>query len=113
MPLPQTLNSVAKLPQVRCSAGTLLNQRFNPSCFSRIDHLKKIAALVKTYFSQGGMHIQFNVVSADTLRDAQAHPEKYSDLLIRVAGSSALFINLDRAVQDEIIARTEQNLFAF
>jgi pyruvate-formate lyase len=72
--------------------------------------LRRFAALIDQYFAQGGMQIQFNVVSKKTLRDAQAHPEAYADLLIRVAGYSAYFTQLSREVQEDIIARTEQRL---
>ncbi len=72
--------------------------------------LRRFASLIDQYFAQGGMQIQFNVVSRKTLRDAQAHPEEYADLLIRVAGYSAYFTQLSREVQEDIIARTEQRL---
>lgn len=72
--------------------------------------LKRFVALIDQYFAEGGMQIQFNVISKDTLRDAQLHPEKYSDLLVRVAGYSAYFTQLSRDVQEDIIARTEQRL---
>jgi formate C-acetyltransferase len=103
-----TLKSVAKLNHILCAGGTLLNQKFNPDIFQDIGRLKKLASLLKTYFFLGGMHVQCNVVSAATLREAQAHPENYPNLLVRVAGYSALFTTLERAIQDEIISRTEQ-----
>jgi len=68
-----------------------------------------LIALIKTYLQLGGHHIQFNVVSAETLKDAQMYPEKYKDLIIRVAGFSAYFIHLDPVIQNEIISRTELN----
>jgi formate C-acetyltransferase len=72
--------------------------------------LRKLAALVESYFNRKGMHIQFNVVSLETLRDAQKRPEKYADLMVRVAGYSALFTSLDPAVQEDIIKRTEHTI---
>jgi pyruvate-formate lyase len=72
--------------------------------------LKRFVALVDQYFAEGGMQIQFNIISRDTLRDAQLHPENYYDLLVRVAGYSAYFTQLSRDVQEDIIARTEQRL---
>ena len=103
------IKSVAKLNHILCADGTLFNQKFNPISFQDLGQLARVASLVRTYFSLAGMHIQFNVVSTETLRDAQKHPEKYPNLLIRVAGYSALFTTLDPAVQDEIISREEQS----
>jgi len=105
-----TLKSVAKLDHILCAGGTLLNQKFNPVAFQDIGQLKRLAPLLRTYFALGGMQIQCNVVSAETLRDAQKHPEEYPNLLIRVAGYSALFTTLEAAIQDEIISRMEQRL---
>ncbi len=99
--------SVAKLDHVLGDNGTLLNQKFSPAVLKDITGLRKLAALIKTYFDLKGMHIQFNVVSVDTLKEAQKHPEEYADLMVRVAGYSALFITLDPAMQEDIIARTE------
>ena len=90
--------------------GTLFNMKFSPSALKTKDDLKKFLALIKTYLiDYGGKHIQFNVVSKETLLDAQAHPENYKSLLVRVAGFSALWIELDRTLQDEIITRTEHS----
>jgi formate C-acetyltransferase len=72
--------------------------------------LKRFVALIDQYFAEGGMQIQFNIVSKETLREAQLHPENYSDLLVRVAGYSAYFTQLSHEVQEDIIARTEQRL---
>lgn len=72
--------------------------------------LKRFVALIDQYFAEGGMQIQFNIISKDTLREAQLHPENYSDLLVRVAGYSAYFTQLSHDVQEDIIARTEQRL---
>ncbi len=99
--------SMAQLDQVRCS-GTLLNMKFHPSALQGEASLQKFGHLIRTYFKLGGHHMQFNVVSADTLRAAQAHPEDYQNLIIRVAGYSDYFVRLSRELQDEIISRTEQ-----
>lgn len=104
------VKSVAKLDHVLADSGSLLNQKFNPAVLKDISGLRKLAALIKTYFDLKGMHIQFNVVSAETLRDAQKHPEEYADLMVRVAGYSALFVSLDPAVQEDIIMRTEHSI---
>jgi pyruvate formate-lyase/glycerol dehydratase family glycyl radical enzyme len=104
------VKSVAKLDHVACDSGTLLNQKFNPTALQDISGLKKLASLIRTYFDLKGMHIQFNVVSRGTLREAQQNPEKYADLIVRVAGYSALFTALEPAVQNDIISRTEHGL---
>jgi len=104
------VKSAAKLNHVACDNGTLLNQKITPQVMKDISGLRKLAELVRTYFEHKGQHIQFNIASADLLRDAQKHPEKYSDLLVRVAGYSALFVALDSQVQDDIVSRTEQTL---
>ena len=103
-----TANSVAKLEQCVASNGTLLNQKFHPSALSGMSGLTKFVALIRSYFDQKGMHMQFNVVTKETLLDAQAHPEKYKTLVVRVAGYSALFTTLSRSLQNDIINRTEQ-----
>ncbi|MCG3253764.1 MAG: formate C-acetyltransferase/glycerol dehydratase family glycyl radical enzyme, partial [Candidatus Heimdallarchaeota archaeon] len=100
------LKSASKIDHVR-TGGTLLNQKFTPSFFATNEGINNIAHLVRGYFKLGGHHIQFNVVSADTLREAQKNPEKYRDLIVRVAGYSDYFINLGPKLQDEIIQRTE------
>jgi formate C-acetyltransferase len=100
------LNSAAKMDHVR-TGGTLLNMKFTPRTVEGEQGLDGLARLVRTYFKQGGHHIQFNVVSAQTLREAQAHPELYRDLIVRVAGYSDYFCDLGKSLQDEIIARTE------
>ena len=103
-----TANSVAKLEQDVASNGTLLNQKFHPSALAGMSGLTKFVALIRSYFDQKGMHMQFNVVTRETLLDAQKHPEKYKTLVVRVAGYSALFTTLSRSLQDDIINRTEQ-----
>lgn len=102
--------SLGKLDQVR-SGGTLLNQRFLPQVLEGDAGVGKLSSLVRTYFRLGGHHIQFNVVDTDTLRDAQAHPERYRDLLVRVAGYSDYFVDIGRDLQEEIIARTAQEIW--
>jgi formate C-acetyltransferase len=105
------IKSAAKMDHLR-TGGTLLNQKFTPHLVQGEDGLNKIAQLVRSYFRLDGHHIQFNVVTAETLRAAQAEPEKYRDLIVRVAGYSDYFCDLTRALQDEIIARTEHESFA-
>ncbi len=102
--------SLGKMDQVK-SGGTLLNQRFLPSVLEGDTGIDRLADLVRTYFRLGGHHIQFNVVGTDTLRDAQAHPDQYRDLLVRVAGYSDYFVDIGRDLQEEIIARTAQEGF--
>jgi pyruvate formate-lyase/glycerol dehydratase family glycyl radical enzyme len=103
------LNSAAKPDQIG-SEATLLNQKFNPSTVQTREGIRKWGSLIKTYFDRFGHHVQFNIVSKGTLLDAKKHPEKYRDLVIRVAGFSAYFIDLPDDLQNEIIARTEQEL---
>ena len=105
------IKSAAKMDHLR-TGGTLLNQKFTPQLLKGAAGLDKIAQLVRSYFRLDGHHIQFNVVTAETLRSAQADPEKYRDLIVRVAGYSDYFCDLTRALQDEIIARTEHETFA-
>ena len=100
--------SVSRLDHFIVSNGTLFNQKFHPSALSGREGLEKFVALIRSYFDQKGMHMQFNVVDRDTLLDAQKNPEKYKHLVVRVAGYSALFTTLSRSLQDDIIRRTEQ-----
>jgi len=102
------INSVSKLDQEQAPIGVLLNQKIDPSVLEGDRGTKILGSLIKTYFQQKGQHIQFNVVSADTLRACQRNPEKYKNLVVRVAGYSAFFNDLDKSVQDDIILRTEQ-----
>jgi formate C-acetyltransferase len=104
------MKSVAKMDQVR-TGGTLLNQKFTPMLLEGDEGIANLAHLVRAYFKLDGHHVQFNVVTAKTLRAAQANPEKYSDLIVRVAGYSDYFCDLNRALQDEIIARTEHKSY--
>lgn len=105
------IKSAAKMDHAR-TGGTLLNQKFTPHVLKSEEGIQKVAQLVRSYFRMGGHHIQFNVVTAATLRAAQANPEKYRDLIVRVAGYSDYFCDLTRALQDEIIARTEHESFS-
>jgi len=102
------LNSAAKIDHLR-TGGTLLNQKFSPGFFDGEEAIKKLTALIRSYFRMNGHHIQFNVVSTATLRDAQKHPEKHRDLIVRVAGYSDYFNDLGEDLQNEIIRRTEQS----
>lgn len=104
-------NSVSKLDHGIASNGTLFNMKFHPSALEGTAGLESFVALIRGYFDQKGSHVQFNVVSRETLRDAQAHPEKYKSLVVRVAGYSALFVTLSKSLQDDIINRTEQTGF--
>jgi pyruvate formate-lyase/glycerol dehydratase family glycyl radical enzyme len=104
------LKSAGKMDHVR-TGGTLLNQKFSPQLLEDEKGISNLAHLVRAYFAMGGHHIQFNVVYAQTLRDAQASPERYRDLIVRVAGYSDYFCDLGKTLQDEIIARTEHQGF--
>ena len=104
------IKSLGKLDQTK-SGGTLLNVRFVPNLMKREEDLKKLASLIRTYFSLGGHHIQFNIVDTETLLDAQKHPDQYKDLLVRVAGYSDYFNDMTSQLQNEIIARTANEEF--
>jgi len=101
--------SVGKLDHAR-TEGTLLNMRISPQCVEGSEDLHKLAALIRGYFDQGGHHVQFNIVDANTLREAQEHPEHHRNLLVRVAGYSDYFVLLSRDIQEEILSRTEHTL---
>lgn len=103
-----SLKSMAALDPVKVVGGTSNNLRFHPDLFSNAAQVKKFEDLLAAYFFDlGGQQLQINVVSSETLKDAQQHPEKYGDLLVRISGYSARFVDLSLATQDEIIARTE------
>lgn len=102
------IKSLGKLDQTK-SGGTLLNVRFTPQLFKRDEDIKKCASMIRTYFKFGGHHIQFNIVDTQTLLDAQKHPDQYKDLLVRVAGYSDYFNDMTEQLQNEIIARTEND----
>ncbi|RLI04265.1 formate C-acetyltransferase/glycerol dehydratase family glycyl radical enzyme [Candidatus Bathyarchaeota archaeon] len=100
------IKSVAKMDHAK-TGGTLLNMKFSPQVLEGEEGIKKFARLIRTYFALGGHHVQFNVVSAEVLREAQQKPEEYRGLLVRVAGYTDYFCDLSRALQEEIISRTE------
>ena len=102
------IKSLGKLDQTK-SGGTLLNVRFVPALLTREEDQKKLGSLIRTYFKFGGHHIQFNIVDTATLYDAQKHPDEYKDLLVRVAGYSDYFNDMTEQLQNEIIARTEND----
>ncbi len=90
------------------TGGALLNQKLSPDLLSEPESLEKLAQLIRVFFALGGHHVQFNVVSAELLREAQRRPQDFQDLMVRVAGYSDYFVNLPKGLQEEIIARTEQ-----
>ncbi len=105
-----SIKSVARLEHERHPNGTLFNLRVHPSVLDGNQGLAKFSALIRTFFDLGGMQMQFTLVSADTLREAQEQPERHPNLVVKVAGYSALFNMLDRTFQDQLIARTEHRL---
>jgi pyruvate formate-lyase/glycerol dehydratase family glycyl radical enzyme len=104
------VNSVAKMDHIR-TGGTLLNQKLTPHLLKDEDGISNLVQLVRTYFKLDGHHIQFNVIDVATLKSAQENPDKYRNLIVRVAGYSDYFCDLGKALQDEIIARTEHQSF--
>jgi len=103
-------HSVSKMPTVKITGGQLLNMRLNPLSISTPESLQKLAALIRGFFQLKGWHVQFNTMSTEILKDAMKNPQKYADLIVRVAGYSALFVALDPALQKDIIARMEQQV---
>ncbi len=101
------MKSVARLDHSLCYNGTLYNMKFTPDFFKTESRREKFIGMVDAYFELGGFHVQYNVVSRETLEDAKVNPLRHRDLIVRVAGYSAYFIELDPFVQDEVIARTE------
>jgi formate C-acetyltransferase len=104
------INSATKVNHTEVAVSSLFNLKFPPTIIQSREGIWKFVTLVKTYFDNGGYHVQFNLMGQETLLDAKKHPEKYRDLLVRVAGYSAYFVELSPEVQDEIIARTEHTL---
>lgn len=105
------INSVGKLPVGAILGGVLLNQKLNPSTLDNDGDRQKLMALLRTFFEvHKGWHIQYNIVSRETLLAAKQHPDQYRDLVVRVAGYSAFFTALSPDAQDDIIARTEHTL---
>lgn len=103
------IKSASKIDQLK-TGGALLNQKFTPAVVAGDEGVSHISALIRTYFAMDGHHIQFNIIDRETLLDAQKHPDEYKNLIVRVAGYSDYFNNLDRALQNEIINRTEQSM---
>ncbi len=99
--------SASKLPHYKLGNGDMLNIRFSPTAVRGADGTKKLSDLIGAYFDEGGMQVQFNVVGTDTLYDAQKNPDKYSDLIVRIAGFSVYFIEVPKPLQDDFITRTE------
>jgi formate C-acetyltransferase len=104
------INSATKVNHTEVNTSTLFNLKFLPGILQSRAGLQKLVGLIKTYFDRGGYHVQFNLMGQDVLREAKKYPDRYRDLLVRVAGYSAYFTELASEVQDEIIARTEQAL---
>ncbi|UCB51954.1 MAG: formate C-acetyltransferase/glycerol dehydratase family glycyl radical enzyme, partial [Candidatus Zixiibacteriota bacterium] len=104
------IKSAATIDHSR-TGGTLLNQKLMPQLLADEAGIEKLGHLIRTYFTLGGHHIQFNVVDRETLRRAQEHPERYKDLIVRVAGYSDYFVDIGKELQDEIISRTEQRSY--
>ncbi len=105
------LNSVTSFDHKKYSNGVLLNMKFHPTALSSDEGIDKLIALMSTYFfDMGGMEMQMNIVSSDTLKDAQKNPDNYRDLVVRIAGFSAYFVEVYKAAQDDLIRRTELNL---
>jgi pyruvate formate-lyase/glycerol dehydratase family glycyl radical enzyme len=102
-----TLKSVSKLDHVKAGGGSVLNMKINPGAINNDLKMKKFITMLRTYCETGGYHVQFNIISGEILRDAQKNPEKYRDLLVRVATYSAYFVDLSPPLQDDIIARIE------
>ena len=104
------LNSILNFDQSNYGNGTLCNLKFHPTALKGADGNLKLQSVMETYFDEGGMELQLNIVSSDTLRDAQKHPENYKDLVVRVAGFSAYFVEVFKGCQDDLIRRTEMAL---
>ena len=105
-----TAKSVSKLDHSQQTNGTILNMLMHPTALEGADRLRKFSALIRTFFQLKGSQVQFNIVSADMLKDAQLHPENYKNLVVKVAGYSALFSSLDKKLQDQIIQRTSHQV---
>jgi len=101
------MKSVAKLPYRLCRGGNVVNMKLSPDCLRGHNGLRNLAALIRTCFSLGGTQLQFNTTGRQTLLDAMEHPENHGNLVVRVSGFSARFVHLDRAVQEDILARSE------
>ena len=104
------MRSAAKLPHEKLANGDQLNIRFSPASVQGDNGTMKLRQLIETYFDMSGMQVRFNVVGTDELYKAQENPDDYQNLVVRIAGFSAYFVELDRAMQDDFITRTEQTL---
>jgi formate C-acetyltransferase len=104
------IKSITKIDHKLAANGTLLNMKFNASLLRSPEKRKKFIAMLKTYMDLGGYHVQFNFIDTELLREAQRHPEKYPDLLVRVAAYVAQFTALPKELQDDIIARSELDI---
>ena len=104
------MRSTTKVNQEVHSGGTLLNLRLDPNLVATKRGQANLGAMIQTLFSLGAFHVQFNCISSETLRDAQKHPEKHRQLIVRVWGWSGHFVQLDRMYQDQIIARTSYSI---
>ena len=104
------MKSVSNLEHINLVQGTIFNMKMHPGPLETKSGMKKWADLIRTFFDLGGWEIQFNVVNAETLKEAQKNPEKYKDLVVRVVGYSAFFVELEKSVQDDIISRTEHGV---
>ena len=104
------LNSVNKLPTLMITGGQLLNQKYSPELVNTSEQFEKFVNIIKSFISSKGWHIQFNIISGKTLKQAQIEPEKHRDIIVRVAGYCAQFVTLDRTTQNDIISRTEQKI---
>ena len=105
-----TINSILKFEHDKYVNGTLCNMKIHPTSLQGEGGWQKLQALMETYFRGGGMELQLNIVSSDTLRDAQKNPEKYKDLVVRIAGFSAYFVEVYKEAQDDLIRRTELSI---
>lgn len=105
-----TINSILKFDQRDYANGTLCNMKFHPTALQGADGNRKLRAVMESYFKRGGMELQLNIVSADTLRKAQETPEEYQDLVVRIAGFSAYFVEVYKEAQDDLIRRTEMSV---
>lgn len=103
-----TVLSTTKPDYTKSICGTVLNQKYSPSVFTDPEKRAKLAALIRVYIARGGQEMQINSISREVLKDAMEHPENYQSLVVRVSGFSALYVNLDREVQEDILKRTEQ-----
>ena len=102
-----TYRSVGKIDHIRCTNGTIFNMRFSPNALKDRQSIKKFELMLREYLEEGGFFVQYNIVDTATLRAAQAEPEKYRDLLVRVATYSAYFVELGKNLQEDIIHRVE------